>query len=381
MLFSLQNKDLASELTLKREVLLKPLQLVAGVIERRQTIPILGNVVISVNKQELSILGSDSEIEIQGQAELEESIKKFDTITVSGRKLMDICRVLPEDCVIEIKAEQQGKVILSAGRSRFSLATLPAEEFPVIPEQKSVVDFSIAAKTLKGLVAKAYFAIPQQDTRQYLNGMLLEVKQGVLKTAASDGHRLAMNAAVFSSKDDSLAQVILPRKSVAELIRLLEDTDDQVSVGLNNNYIKVRGKNFIFTSKLIASKFPNYSNLIPKKGDKQVILNRNELKQSLLRVGILSNEMLRSFRLVLQNNLMQLFANNTEHEEASEEMPASYSGEKLEVVLNITYLLDILNNIDTDQVEVNFKDNESGVVIKGIDSEIESLFLIMPIRR
>jgi len=368
-------------LTLKRDELLKPLQLVGGVIERRQTIPILGNVVISVNQQELNILGSDSEIEIQGRAELSEQAKKFDTITVSGRKLMDICRALPENSLMEIHAEQKGKIILIAGRSRFTLATLPAEEFPIIPEQKSVVEFSIASKALKGLIAKAYFAIPQQDTRQYLNGMLLEVKQGVLKTAASDGHRLAMNSAIFAARNDSVAQVILPRKSAAELMRLLEEAEDQVNIGLNNNYIKVIGKNFVFTSKLIASKFPNYNNLIPKRGDKQIVLICNELKQALLRVGILSNEMLRSVRVVLQDDLIQLFANNTEHEEASEEIAVDYRGDKLEVVLNITYLLDILNNVGTDQIEVNFKDNESGAVVKGVGSEIDSLFLIMPIRK
>lgn len=388
MLFNLKSKDKTQQtseplLVLTREQLLEPLQLVAGVIERRHTMPILGNVLIAVNGNVLTITATDSEIELVGRMELESVFKDFSPITLSGRKLMEICRALPEKNIIEIFNNSSGQITLVSGRSRFTLASLPANEFPLIPDQKGVVDITIKQKILKDLADKTYFAIPPQDVRTYLSGMLLEIKEGVAKAVASDTIRLAFNSVLYSDVDKSFAQVIIPRKAVIEMMRFLSDQDEDVQIGLNSNYIKIIGKNFTFTSRLISGRFPNYNNHIPKKLDKKIVINRNELKQALLRTSILSHEVLRSSRLLLKANVLQLTANNPEHEEAVEEVVIDYNGPSLDMVFNVSYLLDILNSIDTELVSISLKDSSSGAIIESVKDKDNSsgLYVLMPIRK
>lgn len=388
MLFNLKSKDKTQQtsdpqLVLTREQLLEPLQLVAGVIERRHTMPILGNVLIAVNGNVLTITATDSEIELVGRIELESVFKDFSPITLSGRKLMEICRALPEKNTIEIFNNSSGQITLVSGRSRFTLASLPANEFPLIPDQKGVVDITIKQKVLKDLANKTYFAIPPQDVRTYLSGMLLEIKEGVAKAVASDTIRLAFNSVLYSDVDKSFAQVIIPRKAVIEMMRFLSDQDEDVQIGLNSNYIKIIGKNFTFTSRLISGRFPNYNNHIPKKLDKKIIVNRNELKQALLRTSILSHEVLRSCRLLLKANVLQLTANNPEHEEAVEEVVIDYNGPSLDMVFNVSYLLDILNSLDTELVSISLKDSSSGAIIESVKDKDNSsgLYVLMPIRK
>lgn len=379
MLRNMFTKD-GGTLTLQREELLKPLSLVAGVIERRQTIPILSHVVVAVDKSGmLTVLASDSEIEIQGCAELAPDTKSFGPITLPGKKLLDICRSLPDNSKVEINAENLERVVVKAGRSRFTLAALAADEFPVIPAQKSVVEFPIAQKILKSLVTKTYFAIPQQETRQYLHGMLLEIKDGTVRTVASDAYRLAMSTAQFADKNAAFAQVILPRKGVLELARLLTDVGDAV-VGINSNYMRVSSTEFVFTSKLIAGRYPNYSALIPRRNEQPLILDRQEFKQALQRVSVLSDEMLRQFVLFLEDGTLKLSAQNPEHEDAAEELAVDYAGKNLEIVFGISYMLDILNSIEAEQILVTLKDSNTGALVESGDSNENCLFVLMPVR-
>jgi DNA polymerase-3 subunit beta len=369
--------------SIQRETLLQTLQISVGVVERRHTMQILSNVLLAVDDRQLIVIGTDLEVELIGLAKLDKPIKNFRPTTVAARKLMDICRALPEESILKITASEDGKKIgIASGRSRFMLATLPAADFPRIPEQTNLVQFSIRQDVLKKLAEKTYFAIPQQDVRNYLNGMLLEIQDSFIRVVASDGHRLALNMEEFpAGKSDTFAQVIIPRKGVLELMRLLENSKDQVVVELNANYLRLKGESFIFTSKLIAGKFPNYARSIPKNINKQIIINRQDLKQAIMRVAILSNEIFRSVKFNIENGLLKLSTNNPEQEEAGEEMEVDYKGDQIEIMFNINYLLDILSSISSDKIVLNIKDGEGGVVIEDFDERNKSLYVVMPIRK
>jgi DNA polymerase-3 subunit beta len=367
-------------ITIKREALLKPMQLVAGVVERRQTLPILSHILVTLQDKDLTFLGTDLEVELCGLAHMEQAIEKPIEITLPGKKFLDICRALPENSLLEL-TEYNGRITISSGKSRFVLTSLPTRDFPRTPLQAKALEFEITQGALRKLIEKTSFAIPQQDVRQYLNGLLIEVKNGSIQALATDGHRLAMNSISSSVVDNSFAQVIIPRKGVVELLRLLETSDEKVTVSFNNNFVRVKGKDFILTSKLINGKFPNYKKIIPKKGDKLVEINCNELKQALTRVGILSNELFRSARFQLHSNTLMLATNNPDQEEANEELLIDYQGENLNAIFNIGYFVDILNIVETEKITVSFKDSESGVVIEEINGRTNCLYVLMPIRQ
>ena len=244
------------KLTINREALLKPLQLVAGVVERRQTLPVLSNVLLVVEGDQLSLTGTDLEVELVGRVKLEQSAESGE-ITVPARKLMDICKSLPEDCDIELKVDDQ-KVILRSGRSRFTLSTLPANDFPNIEEEAGSFTFSIAQSRLRRLIDRTGFAMAQQDVRYYLNGMLLEVNNHMLRSVATDGHRLAMCSVDADISQDNKHQVIVPRKGILELARLLTEGDEAVNITVGGNHIRANTGDFTFTSKLVDGKFPDY---------------------------------------------------------------------------------------------------------------------------
>lgn len=360
--------------------MLKPLQLAAGVVERRQTKPILSHILLTVEGNALSFVGTDLEVELRGLMQTEDAVKAPAQITLPGKKFLDICRALPEGSIVEL-SENNGRVTLSCGKSRFSMTSLPAEEFPCSPDQDALLSFEIKQKLLKELIGKTAFSIPQQDVRQYLNGLLLEIKDGAIQTLATDGHRLAMCGAPSSIANNSFAQIIIPRKGVYELLRLLEDSDEMVSVSLNNNFIQIKSDAFVLISKLISGKFPNYNKIIPQKGNKKIEINRNELKQSLTRASILSNEMFRSVHFGLRQGVLILASSNPEQEEAIEELAVNYDGINIDITFNIGYFIDILNIIDTETVEIFFKDGDSGIVIAANDSNQNCLYVLMPIRQ
>lgn len=384
-----------ASLIIKKATLMRLLQVVAGVVEKRQTLPILANVLMVVENGVLTVTGSDSELEVTAKTALSEgeAANNFTAITLPGRKLADICRSLFDGSVLEISIDMRSeRVTFISGGSRFVLTTLPARDFPIIPAQKNILEFDVNRSVLGDLAGKVCFVIPQQHVRSYLNGMLLEVQSGTIKVVATDSARLAMSFTHFSGHDQAFAQVILPRKAVMEIVRFLSGEKEKnsemcgkqlgqhevVTVGLNSNYIKVSGENFAFTSRLIAGKYPNYNNLIPKGGNKHIVVNRSELKQALQRINILANEMLHNFRLILESGVLRLFANNPEQEEAVEELAVNYEGDKLDIVFNIEYLVGILNNIDGAEVKITFKD-ESGAIIRDATAGNDTLYVLMPI--
>jgi DNA polymerase III subunit beta len=368
------------KLSIKRDSLLKSLQLVAGVVERRQTLPILSHILLIIQNKILTIVGTDLEVELCGLTQLESATKKTAEITLPGKKFLDICRALPENSILEL-TEEKGRIIISSGRSRFVLASLPAKDFPRSPTQENVLEFGITQDALRKLIEKTSFAIPQQDVRQYLNGLLFEVKDGLIQALATDGHRLAMSSIASPVVDSSFAQVIIPRKGVFELLRLLEPSDKEVLVSFNNNFVRVKGDDFVLTSKLISGKFPNYNKIIPKRGEKRLEINCAEFKQALTRVSILSHELFRSTRFQLRPGTLILNTNNPDQEEAAEELSVDYKGEKLDAIFNIGYFIDILNIVETEKISISFKDGESGVVVEEVGGNTTCLYVIMPIRQ
>ncbi len=366
------------KLNIKRETLLHPLQMVIGVVERKQTLPILSNVLINTNNDQLTITGTDLEVELVGISALDSSSDEA-SLTLPGRKLMDICKALPDDAPIELYQDKQ-RMVLKSGRSKFVLSTLPPKDFPNVEEHEGQLSFSVAQNKLKHALQQTAFSMAQQDVRYYLNGMLWEVGACTLKTVATDGHRLASNLIDAKIDKNHKIQVIVPRKGVLELMRLLEDTETPVDVTLGNNHIRVSGSNYVFTSKLIDGRFPDYERVIPKKGDKILLLNRNELKLALQRTAILCNEKFHGVRFELTKGLLRLVANNPEQEAAEEEIVLDYDGENLDIGFNVNYLLDILNCLQQEHVRITLSDAGSSIRIEDPDKQGDSIFVAMPMR-
>jgi DNA polymerase-3 subunit beta len=361
--------------SISRDALLKPLNLVAGVVERRQTLPILSNVLLSLEGKKLSLTGTDLEVELVGRVELD-SAGVDGEITVPARKLVDICKSLPDGSTIELNVES-GKAMVKAGRSRFTLSTLAATEFPSVEEGVGELALDLPQTTVKRLIERTAFAMAQQDVRYYLNGMLLELKSGRLRMVATDGHRLALCTAPepVSAGD---ASVIIPRKGVLELSRLLEG-EESISLVIGSNHVRASNPQFTFTSKLVDGKFPEYERVLPKSPDKTVIGDRLELKQAFARTAILSNEKYRGVRLKLSNDTLDIMANNPEQEQAEEVVAVDYKGDKLEVGFNVSYLLDVLSVLDGKQVRMSLADSSSSALLEEAEAG-DSLYVVMPMR-
>lgn len=363
--------------TIQREALLKPLQLVAGVVERRQTLPVLSNVLLVVEGQQLSLTGTDLEVELVGRVMLEDAAEPGE-ITVPARKLMDICKSLPSDALIDIRVDDQ-KLLVKAGRSRFTLSTLPANDFPTVEEGPGSLTFNLPQAKLRRLIERTSFAMAQQDVRYYLNGMLLEVQSGLLRAVATDGHRLAMCSMDAAIQQDGKHQVIVPRKGILELARLLTEQDAEVSIVLGQHHIRANTGEFTFTSKLVDGKFPDYERVLPRGGDKLVLADRQGLREAFSRTAILSNEKYRGIRLTLAAGLLKIQANNPEQEEAEEEIVVDYNGGGLEIGFNVSYLLDVLGVMGTEQVRLILSDSNSSALLQEADND-DSAYVVMPMR-
>ena len=363
--------------TIQREALLKPLQLVAGVVERRQTLPVLSNVLLVVEGQQLSLTGTDLEVELVGRVRLEE-IAGSGEITVPARKLMDICKSLPNDALIDIKVVGQ-KLVVKSGRSRFTLSTLPANGFPTVEETPGSLTCILEQIKLRRLIERTSFAMAQQDVRYYLNGMLLEVSEGIIRAVATDGHRLAMCSMRVDIGQMDLHQVIFPRKGVLELARLLTDPNGKVDIVLGHHHIRATTGEFTFTSKLVDGKFPDYERVLPKGGDKVVIGDRQALREAFSRTSILSNEKFRGVRLQLANGHLKVQANNPEQEEAEEEISIDYNGGDLEIGFNVSYLLDVLSVMTTEYVRFILSDSNNSALLQEYDND-DSTYVVMPMR-
>ncbi len=358
-----------------RDVLLKPLQAVIGVVERRQTMPILSNVLLVARDGELSVTATDLEVELVATANVEAA--SGGEITVSGRKLLDICRALPDDAIVEVQLSGE-KLNVRSGRSKFQLATLPAAEFPTIEDIKSGQTISVDQATVMRLIEKTHFSMAQQDVRYYLNGMLLETAEGHLRAVATDGHRLALCEAEVDGTSGDEQQVIVPRKGVLELQRLMSG-EGQIDLELGANHIRIQLEGIRFTSKLIDGRFPEYERVIPKESANELKADKGALRGALQRAAILSNEKYRGIRLIIRDSGVVIQAHNPEQEEAEEELEVSYSGEDIEIGFNVNYLLDAIGAVDGDEVRLSVLDSNSSCLIREPGNEANK-FVVMPMR-
>ena len=359
-----------------RDTLLKPLQAVSGIVERRHTLPILANVLLEQKDGRLFVTATDLEMQITAHSEL--SGKQDQSVTVGARKLQDLLRALPEDAAVTLETSS-GKMTVRAARSRFNLQTLPAADYPrmgLAQEQQQTIN--LPQKQFRGLLKLAEFAMAQQDIRYYLNGMLLVVDKGSLQAVATDGHRLSY-ASISVPGDYRRHEVILPRKTVLELGKLLEDSDAMVAIDILANQVRFRFSNIELTSKVVDGKFPDYNRVIPSGHSKRLELSRSELLQALQRAAILSNEKFRGVRLVLGTDQLKIICTNSEQEEAEEELEVGYNGEALDIGFNITYLLDVLQNLATDQVVLSLGDANSSALITMHDRG-DYKYVVMPMR-
>lgn len=360
-----------------REALLRPLQLVTGVVERRQTLPVLANLLVVARDGMLSLTGTDLEVELVA-VESNVQILQEGEATIPARKLADIWRSLPEGA--EVKVEVEGdRAVIRSGRSRFTLATLPVQDFPRVESGPGDVEFTLTQARLRHLLDHVSFAMAQQDVRYFLNGMLLEVTPQHIRTVATDGHRLAMVTTSESGAGEERLQVIVPRKGVLEIGRLLDDSDDEVVLQVGANHLKVCRGTVTLTTKLVDGKFPDYEKVVPRDISRTILGDRNTLKQAFMRASILSNEKYRGVRLIVEGEELTIQANNPEQEEAEEIVSVEYSGERVEIGFNVSYLQDVLNVLSTEQVRLSVSDANSSALIEGTD-DTDAVYVVMPMR-
>ena len=363
--------------TITREEILTPLQIISGVVERKQTMPVLSNILLVAETGSLSLTGTNMEVELVYQSN-NANVETSGSITLPARKFVDICRSLPNDAMIELSMEGE-KMHLRSGKSHFSLATLPADQFPNTSENEHDLAVSFSQKDFKKMLDATSFAMAQQDVRYYLNGMLLELGNEYVRLVATDGHRLALSSLETDLNINSEKQVIVPRKGILELGRLLSDTDNEVVLSIGDNHIFSQIGDYKFTSKLIDGKFPDYSRVIPKGGDKILFADRNALKDMFIRASILSHENIRGIQLHLSHNQLKVFANNPEHEQAEDCLEVEYDYDDLQIGFNVSYLIDAMNVITSESIKMTFLNANSSVLIESINED-GNLFVIMPMR-
>ncbi|HSD00452.1 MAG TPA: DNA polymerase III subunit beta [Casimicrobiaceae bacterium] len=359
-----------------RDALLRPLQAVSGIVERRHTLPILANVLLEHKDGKLYVTATDLEMQITAVTDLPG--KDGQATTVGARKLQDLLRALPDDANVNVDATG-GKMTVRAARSRFNLQTLAASDYPRISVgQEQLQTLSLPQRDFRSLVKLAEFAMAQQDIRYYLNGMLLVVDQGTLQAVATDGHRLSW-ASLAIDGNYTRQEVILPRKTVLELAKLLDDSDTPLTIDILANQARFRFGNVELVSKVVDGKFPDYNRVIPTGHSKRIELDRTTLLSALQRAAILSNEKFRGVRLVLGDEQLKIICTNSEQEEAEEELPVAYSGDALDIGFNITYLLDVLSNVTSDRVHFAFGDANSSALVTLPDRD-DYKYVVMPMR-
>jgi DNA polymerase III subunit beta len=361
----------------KCDELLEPLSAVSGIIERRHTLPILSNVLIDRADGTLSFLATDIEIQITARSSLAAG-GDAKPVTVGARKLLDILRALPGSTEVSVQ-QQDKRMVVKAGKSRFTLQTLPAEDFPRLARPGGeAARFALPQKALRRLLGLVQYAMAQQDIRYYLNGLLVLVEDRQLRLVATDGHRLAYAAMELPSSLPRV-EVIVPRKTVLELSKLLADSDEEVSIELSGTQAAFSFGDIELVSKLVDGKFPDYTRVIPTQHKNLVKLDREVLRQSLQRAAILSNEKFRGVRWVLTDGSLKIVSSNAEQEEAQEELEVQYSGDALDIGFNVNYLLDVLNNVQAGEVECHFGDAASSALLQ-FPAEPEFKYVVMPMR-
>ena len=362
--------------TISREVLLQPLSQVVGVVERRQTLPVLANFMLSARDGGLTVTGTDMEVELISSVPA--NVEQDGDITVPARKLLDIVKALPDGANISFNVSDD-KATLSAGRSRFTLSTLPASEFPATDQVETLESIAVGESTLKKMLDKTSFAMANQDVRYYLNGLLFDFASQQLRAIATDGHRLAICDLESGVSVGSDRQLIVPRKGVMELTRMLSDADDEVILAIGRNHVRLVKGDTTFTSKLIDGRFPDYRAVVPVGADNQMLVDKSTFIQALQRASILSNEKYKGVRLEAAGSTIKIIAHNPQHEEAVEEIEAELNFERLAVGFNVTYLLDALMAIDTEQVSLELKDANSSCLVSAPDSDVNR-HVVMPLK-
>ena len=366
--------------SVQREALLKSLSLVAGVVERRQTLAVLSNVLFDLDGQTLSLTGTDLEVEITGRVQLDEPASDNGQLTIPAKKLLDICKSLPDSSTINFSLGDNQKVTVSSGRSRFTLATLPANEFPNVEEGEAKAQFTVLQSQLKRLIDRTAFAMAQQDVRYYLNGMLWELTPNQIRVVATDGHRLALcDLASGAVQVNENAQIIVPRKGIVELARSLTSDEDSVEIVFGQNHLRANTEEFTFITKLVDGKFPDYQRVLPRGGNKTVFGSRLGLKEAFNRAAILSNEKYRGVRLVLSDETLIVQANNPEQEEAEDTVAVDYKGDSLEIGFNVNYIIDVLGVLSGESIKLTLSDSNSSALLEE-SSDGDSVYVIMPMR-
>lgn len=364
------------KLQVGRNELLSALSAVIGVVERRQTLPVLSNFLLDLKDDELIVTGTDLEIELEARARVQNLAPG--RATVPARKLFDICRGLPEGAEITLEVGSD-KALLKSGRSRYSLSCLKADEFPALGRVVEGKSLQVPRNQLRSLIERTQFAMAQQDVRYYLNGTLLEVDAKRVRAVATDGHRLALSEITIETGVSERTQVIVPRKAILELQRLLDATDEPAQVRIGATQIEVDLDVVRLTTKLIDGRFPDYERVVPESGDKKLQADREIVKRALARTAILSNEKFRGVRLTIEGTKLSLQTHNPEHEEAEEDLEVSYEGGPIEIGFNVNYLLDALGALGSEQFVMELKNADSSGLIHAADDE-SSKYVVMPMR-
>lgn len=362
--------------SISRETFLQPLTQVIGVVERRQTLPVLANFMLAARDGKLTITGTDMEVELVSSVAVD--ISQDGEITVPARKLVDIVKALPDGAMITLTVSDE-KATLSAGRSRYTLATLPASEFPATDQVENIEKIVVSEAALKNMMDKTSFAMANQDVRYYLNGLLFDFSGNQLRSVATDGHRLAVCDLAEPVNISADRQLIVPRKGVLELSRMLSDDDNEVTLGIGRNHVRLVKGETVFTSKLIDGRFPDYKAVIPVGADKQMLVEKSSFIHALQRAAILSNEKYRGVRLEASDNAIKIIAHNPQNEEAVEEVEAQLNFDRIAVGFNVTYLLDALTAIDTEQVSLELIDANSSCLVSAPDSDMNR-HVVMPLK-
>ncbi|KRG41505.1 DNA polymerase III subunit beta [Stenotrophomonas pictorum JCM 9942] len=362
--------------TLQREAFLKPLAQVVNVVERRQTLPVLANFLVQVQEGQLSLTGTDLEVEMVSRIAVDDA--QDGETTIPARKLFEIIRALPDGSRITV-SQTSDKITVQAGRSRFTLATLPANDFPSVDEVEATERVVVPEAALKELIERTAFAMAQQDVRYYLNGLLFDLRDKTLRCVATDGHRLALCETALENSNGAKRQIIVPRKGVTELQRLLEGGEREVELEVGRSHVRVKRDDVTFTSKLIDGRFPDYEAVIPIGADREVKVERETLRASLQRAAILSNEKYRGVRVEVSPGQLKISAHNPEQEEAQEEIEADTTVSDLAIGFNVNYLLDALSALRDEHVVIQLRDSNSSALVREASSE-KSRHVVMPLR-
>jgi DNA polymerase III subunit beta len=364
------------QIKINREVLLKPLTNVTGIVERRHTLPILSNLLLEAKNNSIQLTATDLEMQIS--LNIESAFNGELSTTISAKKLLDICRSLPESAEIDM-TNKDSRILLKAGKSRFNLQTLPAADYPIMTKSPGAnIQITLSQIALKKLLKQVEFAMAQQDIRYYLNGLLLEVNGDKLNIVGTDGHRLSFTSTTLS-KSYEKTEVILPRKTVIELIKLLNDSEDDINIEIATGQVNFTFNEIKLISKVIDGKFPDYNRVIPQGHQNSFTVNRLNVLNAMQRASILSNEKYRGIRMVLTNNNLKLISTNTEQEEAEEELEIDYALDPLDIGFNVTYLIDVLNNVSDEEITFSFADANSSCLVTTANDE-NYKYVVMPMR-